>query len=156
MWNSHLIELITMHWCMMCEVGRDNFLSDTDLLKSFVLCCDYFFFCFFWLLISLATHLSFFSTIHHRALTSTNHKMAAPAYSPVPLLPTPPSSLPGAPKASTPFPLPPISQSPFSALGLGFIKKFREERLSSLRPFSEFFDVNRFSKPDGFASKLST
>ncbi|KAF9350120.1 hypothetical protein BGX26_011665 [Mortierella sp. AD094] len=77
--------------------------------------------------------------------------MAAPAYTPVPTTSQPPPPpLPG-----TPFPLPHINQSPFTALGLGYIKKFREERLSSLRPFSEFFDVNRFSKPDGFATITS-
>ncbi|KAG0200257.1 hypothetical protein BGX28_006644 [Mortierella sp. GBA30] len=70
--------------------------------------------------------------------------MAAPAYTPVPANPT----------FSGSFPLPPTDQSP-AILGLGFIKKFREERLSSLRPFSEFFDANRFSKPTGVASVTS-
>ncbi|KAF8975573.1 hypothetical protein BGZ46_009013 [Entomortierella lignicola] len=76
--------------------------------------------------------------------------MTTPTYTPVPTTSqTPPPSLPGAPNG---FSLPPINQSPFTALGLGYIKKFREERLSSLRPFSQFLDINRFSKPDGFAT----
>ncbi|KAF9201978.1 hypothetical protein BGZ49_007834 [Haplosporangium sp. Z 27] len=76
--------------------------------------------------------------------------MTTPTYTPVPTTSqTFPPSLPGAPNG---FPLPPINQSPFTALGLGYIKKFREERLSSLRPFSQFLDINRFSKPDGFAT----
>ncbi|GJJ76623.1 PRA1 family protein 1 [Entomortierella parvispora] len=69
--------------------------------------------------------------------------MAAPAYTPVPSNPF-----------SGSFPLPPSDESP-ATLGLGFIKKFREERLSSLRPMSEFFDTNRFSKPTGLASVTS-
>ncbi|KAI7819805.1 hypothetical protein BC939DRAFT_479326 [Gamsiella multidivaricata] len=36
--------------------------------------------------------------------------------------------------------------------GLGLIKKFREERLSSLRPLPEFFNTTRMSKPNGLAS----
>ncbi|KAF9927481.1 hypothetical protein BGZ67_007455 [Mortierella alpina] len=70
--------------------------------------------------------------------------MAAPAYTPVP------TNNP----FSGSFPLPPTDQSP-ATLGLGYIKKFREERLSSLRPFSEFFDVNRFSKPAGLVNVTS-
>ncbi|KAG0052283.1 hypothetical protein BGZ83_002789 [Gryganskiella cystojenkinii] len=70
--------------------------------------------------------------------------MAAPAYTPVP------TSNP----FSGSFPLPPTDESA-ATLGLGFIKKFREERLSSLRPMAEFFDVNRFSKPTGLASVTS-
>ncbi|KAI1319060.1 hypothetical protein EDD11_004949 [Mortierella claussenii] len=80
--------------------------------------------------------------------------MAAPTYSPIPFNPTPthPSAGSSAESGAGSFPLPPPNQSPFSAVGLGYIRKFREERLSSLRPFSEFLDTSRMSKPDGIAS----
>ncbi|KAF9433679.1 hypothetical protein BGZ76_009124 [Entomortierella beljakovae] len=81
--------------------------------------------------------------------------MPAPAYTPVPIAPhrlPPPHHTP---KPTPSFPLPSISQSPYYSLGLGFIRKFREERLSSIRPFTEFLDINRFSKPDGIATIAS-
>ncbi|KAG0301951.1 hypothetical protein BGZ98_007919 [Dissophora globulifera] len=74
--------------------------------------------------------------------------MPSKPYPPVPR--NPPYSAPGAS-----FPLPPSDQSPFTALGLGYIKKFREERLSSLRPFAEFFDTHRLSKPNSLAVATS-
>ncbi|KAF9181072.1 hypothetical protein BGZ51_005676 [Haplosporangium sp. Z 767] len=70
--------------------------------------------------------------------------MATPSYTPVPIN----NPFNGS------FPMPPINESP-ATLGLGYIKKFRKEHLSSLRPFSEFFDTNRFSKPDGLACVTS-
>ncbi|KAF9978293.1 hypothetical protein BGZ65_007055 [Modicella reniformis] len=42
-----------------------------------------------------------------------------------------------------------------STFGLGYFRKFREERLGSLRPLSEFFDRNRFSIPHGFSAVTS-
>ncbi|KAG0090200.1 hypothetical protein BGZ93_009452 [Podila epicladia] len=66
--------------------------------------------------------------------------MAAPAYTPIP---------------SNPFSgsFPEAVQNQASSFGLGYLQKFREERLSSLRPVSEFFDKNRFSQPNGLSSK---
>ncbi|KAF8931854.1 hypothetical protein BGZ58_007376 [Dissophora ornata] len=75
--------------------------------------------------------------------------MATPVYRPVP-------TTPSYPRSGPPIPRPPIYESPFTALGLGYIKRFREERLSSLRPFSEFFNTRRLSKPEGLTiSRLS-
>lgn len=68
--------------------------------------------------------------------------MAAPAYTPVP------TSNP----FSGAFPTPPSEGATPATIGLGYIRKFREERLSSLRPFAEFFDLNRCSKPNSLAS----
>jgi hypothetical protein len=67
--------------------------------------------------------------------------MAAPAYTPIP---------------SNPFSgsFPEAVQNQASSFGLGYLQKFREERLSSLRPVSEFFDKNRFSQPNGLSSKV--
>ncbi|KAF9584413.1 hypothetical protein BGW38_006555 [Lunasporangiospora selenospora] len=70
--------------------------------------------------------------------------MAAPTYTPVP------TSIP----FNGSFPQPSSNESP-ATVGLNYIRKFREERLSSLRPFSEFFDSNRLSKPNNFASITS-
>ncbi|KAF9164733.1 hypothetical protein DFQ27_007411 [Actinomortierella ambigua] len=69
--------------------------------------------------------------------------MSAPAYTPLATNPFTGS-----------FPTPPADGSP-AAIGLGYIRKFREERLSSLRPLNEFFDKNRFSKPDNFTAITS-
>ncbi|KAG0325044.1 hypothetical protein BG004_003316, partial [Podila humilis] len=68
--------------------------------------------------------------------------MAAPAYTPI---------------ASNPFSgaFPEAVQNQASAFGLGYLQKFREERLSSLRPLSEFFDRNRLSQPNGFSNVTS-
>lgn len=54
----------------------------------------------------------------------------------------------------TTFPGPPLSmdESPIVSVGLGYIKRFRQEHLTSLRPFAEFIDTNRFSKPSSIAS----
>ncbi|ORZ11365.1 PRA1 family protein-domain-containing protein [Lobosporangium transversale] len=79
--------------------------------------------------------------------------MPAPAYTPLPTNASVPlSGLTFNPES---LPLPPPDQSPFTALGLGYIKKFREERLSSLRPFSEFFNTSRMSKPDGVGTVIT-
>ncbi|KAF9336703.1 hypothetical protein BG006_007770 [Podila minutissima] len=71
--------------------------------------------------------------------------MAAPAYTPVP------TSNP----FSGAFPTPPSEGVTPATIGLDYIRKFREERLSSLRPFAEFFDLNRCSKPNSLASATS-
>ncbi|KAF9936676.1 hypothetical protein BGZ75_007054 [Mortierella antarctica] len=73
--------------------------------------------------------------------------MAAPAYTAVPTNPFAggfPSSEDTTAAAST-----------AASFGLGYLQKFREERLSSLRPVSEFFDRNRLSMPSGFSSVTS-
>ncbi|KAF9297506.1 hypothetical protein BGZ74_009783 [Mortierella antarctica] len=68
--------------------------------------------------------------------------MAAPAYTPIP---------------SNPFSgaFPEAVQNQASSFGLSYLQKFREERLSSLRPVSEFFDKNRFSQPNGLSNVTS-
>ncbi|KAG0341983.1 hypothetical protein BG004_005792 [Podila humilis] len=71
--------------------------------------------------------------------------MAAPAYTPVP---TTDSSNP----FSGAFPIPPQDNASPANIGLGYIRKFREEKLSSLRPYTEFLDINRCSKPTSVAS----
>ncbi|KAI7822938.1 PRA1 family protein-domain-containing protein [Gamsiella multidivaricata] len=72
--------------------------------------------------------------------------MAAPAYTPV-----------GTNPFTGGFPSDEASAavSSASAFGLGYLRKFREERLSSLRPVSEFFDKNRFSMPTSFSNVTS-
>ncbi|KAF9097734.1 hypothetical protein BGX27_000915, partial [Mortierella sp. AM989] len=69
--------------------------------------------------------------------------MSAPAYTPVATNPFT-GGFPSSEDASA-------AVSSASTFGLGYLQKFREERLSSLRPFSEFFDRNRFSMPSGFS-----
>ncbi|KAG0057213.1 hypothetical protein BGZ83_000626 [Gryganskiella cystojenkinii] len=74
--------------------------------------------------------------------------MSAPAYSSVPTSDPFSGSFPSGADVSS-------ASSSAAAFGLGYIQKFREERLSSLRPASEFFDRNRLSKPTGIASVTS-
>lgn len=73
--------------------------------------------------------------------------MAAPVYKPAPMNPRRTGF------RSTTFPGPPMSmdESPIVNVGLGYIKRFRQEHLSSLRPFAEFIDTNRLSKPNSVA-----
>ncbi|KAG0303517.1 hypothetical protein BGZ98_006570 [Dissophora globulifera] len=66
--------------------------------------------------------------------------MSAPAYTPLASNPFT-GGFPSQDEASA-------AVSTASAVGLGFLRKFREERLSSLRPAGEFFDKNRFSMPN--------
>ncbi|KAI1313914.1 hypothetical protein EDD11_002377 [Mortierella claussenii] len=73
--------------------------------------------------------------------------MAAPAYTPVATNPFA-GGFPSTDEASA-------AVSSASAFGLGYLQKLREERLSSLRPASEFFDKNRFSMPNGFSNVTS-
>ncbi|KAF9897643.1 hypothetical protein BX616_005229 [Lobosporangium transversale] len=73
--------------------------------------------------------------------------MAAPAYTTLPTNPFT-GGFPSSEQASA-------AVSSASSFGLGYLQKLKEERLSSLRPFSEFFDKNRFSWPNGFSSITS-
>ncbi|KAG0004880.1 hypothetical protein BGZ80_008570 [Entomortierella chlamydospora] len=73
--------------------------------------------------------------------------MSAPAYTPIATNPFT-GGFPSSEDASA-------AVSSASSFGLSFIQKFREERLSSLRPASEFFDKNRFSIPNGFSTVTS-
>ncbi|KAF8982950.1 hypothetical protein BGZ46_000298 [Entomortierella lignicola] len=73
--------------------------------------------------------------------------MSAPAYTPIASNPFA-GGFPSSEDASA-------AVSSASSFGLGFLQKFREERLSSLRPASEFFDKNRFSIPSGFSTVTS-
>ncbi|KAK3813374.1 MAG: PRA1 family protein-domain-containing protein [Benniella sp.] len=72
--------------------------------------------------------------------------MAAPAYTPL----TNPftGGFPSSEETSA-------AASAASSFGLGYLRKFREERLGSLRPLSEFFDRNRFSIPHGLSTVTS-
>jgi len=82
------------------------------------------------------------STFH-----STDLAMAAPAYTPL----TNPftGGFPSSEETSA-------AASAASSFGLGYLRKFREERLGSLRPVSEFLDRNRFSIPHGLSSRATT
>ncbi|KAF8929727.1 PRA1 family protein-domain-containing protein [Dissophora ornata] len=73
--------------------------------------------------------------------------MAAPAYTPIATNAFN-GAFPSSDDASA-------AVSSASAYGLGFLQKFREERLSSLRPASEFFDKNRFSMPNNVSNVTS-
>ncbi|KAG0249221.1 hypothetical protein BG011_009499 [Mortierella polycephala] len=73
--------------------------------------------------------------------------MAAPAYTPVATNPFA-GGFPSTENAT-------VAASSAASFGIGYLQKLREERFSSLRPMSEFFDRNRFSMPGGFSSVTS-
>ncbi|KAF9438439.1 hypothetical protein BGZ76_007832 [Entomortierella beljakovae] len=68
--------------------------------------------------------------------------MSAPVYTPVATNPFA-GGFPSSDEASA-------AVSSASTFGLGYFQKFREERLSNMRPLREFFDRNRFSFPHSF------
>ncbi|KAG0240037.1 PRA1 family protein-domain-containing protein [Mortierella sp. GBAus27b] len=73
--------------------------------------------------------------------------MSAPAYTPISSNPFT-GGFPSAEDASA-------SAAAASSFGLGYLRKFREERLGSLRPLSEFFDRNRLSFPHSVSTVTS-
>lgn len=96
----------------------------------------------------LTQNSSYTSTCSSFAFSTT---MAAPVYRPPPMYPRRAS-----PRPPT-FPGPSLSMdSPIVNVGLGYINRFRQEHLTSLRPFAEFIDTNRFSKPSSIASNVYT
>lgn len=74
--------------------------------------------------------------------------MASPAYTSLPTNPFT-GGFPSSEEAAA-------TASAASRFGLGYLRKFREERLGSLRPLSEFFDRNRLSFPHGLSSTVNS